>query len=377
MNRLLNHPKNKRCNNTTKILHYDGENCPFNSSLTTQRSAKELKQIWVNKEKKQTFKSDLSARTASPCDVISPVHLLDLISTECRLGAVFILLFKSLSSSRLTQRSLTMLHISVYVNVGILKIVLNICSGFSLYDFTCIRKDKAIKVNLSGGTVNLWFGIFSTENKTAFADFLLKEIQSALDVQQRCPSPVESDQEKTKETKLSLEPNAKGTYLKTVYIDYIEGVDDTFYREVSELLMKNGFIFWDGRRLGRTHFDILEHGTKESKWCIFIISEKSIKNIAFPLLNRKYLSIVHTSIQENELRVIPLLDGVDEKHLPQEIAWITYLKRDDENFEKRLLGVMNRKFFLAIPSRFHVSFLTQVGDMQAAFTINSFSKAMW
>lgn len=130
---------------------------------------------------------------------------------------------------------------------------------------------------------------------------------------------------------------------KTVFIDYIEEDDYEFFEYVSGVLQGAGFRIWE-TKLGRTHFDNLEEGIKHAKWYIPLISGTSVENKEFLLLNRKCLSVVNTSIETNELRVIPLLDGIDEAKLPQEIGWITYLKRDDANFQQRLLDVLQRKF---------------------------------
>ena len=135
--------------------------------------------------------------------------------------------------------------------------------------------------------------------------------------------------------------------VKTVFIDYIEEDDYEFFEFISGVLQGAGFTILESKP-GRTHFDNLEEGIKHAKWYIPLISDKSKKNETFLLLNRKCLSVVNTSIETNELRVIPLLDGIDETELPQEIGWITYLKRDDENFQQRLLGVLQRKFYFCL-----------------------------
>ena len=72
--------------------------------------------------------------------------------------------------------------------------------------------------------------IFSSESKSVFADFLLKGIRFKVHEQHHHSFSNESNEAKTKDTKQNLDPDKKENYLKTVYINYIEGAD-TFYLE--------------------------------------------------------------------------------------------------------------------------------------------------
>lgn len=131
---------------------------------------------------------------------------------------------------------------------------------------------------------------------------------------------------------------------RRVYIECDDNTSDlAFKAELKALLESSGFLVWDNDRSGRSHAENLDLATKESQWSIFLLSKESTESSNFPLLNLKCRTVLHESVQNNEMCVIPILDHIDGSELLYELGWVTYLNRHDENFQERLLQTLRRK----------------------------------
>lgn len=116
---------------------------------------------------------------------------------------------------------------------------------------------------------------------------------------------------------------------RTVFVDYHEDCPDDVEtgESLKQFLEQNGIKVWNEVRQGKTNMQYLGEAMAQVKWCVFIISKDALKMKDSMLLTTKCRTVLHKSVHENEVRVIPVFDGIDAKDVPGDLAALTYLTK--------------------------------------------------
>lgn len=142
---------------------------------------------------------------------------------------------------------------------------------------------------------------------------------------------------------------------RTVYIDLHTDcpADAETGEDVKQFLCKNGVNVWDGDVPGKTYLQNFNTALKQCKWCVYVISSSALHKEDSKFFMFRWRIALQESVIQNEVRVIPILDDLDEEDIPNELSAVTYLRKQETNYLEKLLKIIKCKIFSS-----HLSTLT-------------------
>ncbi|WAR27592.1 STING-like protein [Mya arenaria] len=128
---------------------------------------------------------------------------------------------------------------------------------------------------------------------------------------------------------------------RSVLISFCESVqsDNDTAEELKEFLKKNKF-FVHQSSVGKTEFGDLQDAVMKCKWFVVILSDDAIHDKNYKVLQQKWQIVLHESVLTNEVRVIPILDGINEDYISDDLRALTYISKQEAGYMKRLLQVI-------------------------------------
>ncbi|XP_052784042.1 uncharacterized protein LOC128219915 isoform X2 [Mya arenaria] len=129
---------------------------------------------------------------------------------------------------------------------------------------------------------------------------------------------------------------------RSVLISFCESVqsDNDTAEELKEFLKKNKF-FVHQSSVGKTEFGDLQDAVMKCKWFVVILSDDAIHDKNYKVLQQKWQIVLHESVLTNEVRVIPILDGINEDYISDDLRALTYISKQEAGYMKRLLQVIS------------------------------------
>ncbi|KAK3594345.1 hypothetical protein CHS0354_004699 [Potamilus streckersoni] len=107
--------------------------------------------------------------------------------------------------------------------------------------------------------------------------------------------------------------------------------------ELCELLEREGFDIYDYLKSGQSKIQAFSECISSVQWAIFLFSHDTLKADKFHMY--MYNMTLHQNVEKNQLHVIPLLIDVPDDIIPEDFAWVTYIKKE-KNYQKRLIETL-------------------------------------
>lgn len=96
--------------------------------------------------------------------------------------------------------------------------------------------------------------------------------------------------------------------------------------------------------LGKTASQCILEGIKKCRWFILVYSKQGMDD---NWLTFECLQAIQKSVKENNIRLIPVLNGVDHTQIPDFLAWVTFVDSADmsylEKIKSALRGMYKRR----------------------------------
>ena len=84
---------------------------------------------------------------------------------------------------------------------------------------------------------------------------------------------------------------------------------------------------------------MVEERIRSSRWIAVLLSKESLKTRH--MMEVWLSSIINQCIEDNQLRVVVLLRGLDPEYLPDFIQWVTYVDiKREKNHVERIMGIV-------------------------------------
>lgn len=90
-----------------------------------------------------------------------------------------------------------------------------------------------------------------------------------------------------------------------------------------------------------------EQRLTSAAWVVLFMSENAMSMSKSECMPLWMANILSSSLEENELRVIPVLIDSDPRSIPDFIRWVTYISIQETGYQERILDIINGKCFHA------------------------------